>query len=446
MSRHDRAMERLDALLAGFAAQEPLPGLAVGIVAPDGVFARGYGIRDAGTGEPVDEHTLFHLASVSKPLVATAVMQLAEQGRLNLDAPASDCVPYFKLADGREREVTIRDLLSHTSGMPDEEDFQWDSPEDDEGSLERYVRALAARSLDRNPGEEHAYSNIGFELLGDVIAKVSGMSFEAYMREHVLRPAGMEESTFLLAEVPASQLAAPHILGAPEGRYGPQKSLVFPYHRAHGPSSTLYMNAVDSCRLMLAYLKPEQAAEGKGLLEEGSQGEMWSTRVGLGYGDWLDGIALGWFTGAYRGRRAVSHTGQDTGFRSYLVLLPEAGLGVTLMMNDDYVGLKVLMKGILDLLLGEGTGEVQRNLAHYLTGIALSGGIDAAWDEYRQILHDGVERYAVSADDFSYIAYPLEENGYAGEALQVLELGLRLFPESEHLRERLRDSVQKMNP
>ena len=127
-----------------------------------------------------------HHKQLEETFVATGIMKLVEQGKLQLDAPVTDYVPYFELADDRQHSITIRQLLNHTSGMPDEDDFQWESPEFDEGSLERYVKSIRVRSLDNNPGEVFSYSNIGYELLGDVIAKASGISFESYIQEQVL--------------------------------------------------------------------------------------------------------------------------------------------------------------------------------------------------------------------------------------------------------------------
>ena len=133
--------------------------------------------------------------------------------------------------------------MNHTSGMPDEEDYAWDRPEYDEQSLERYVKGVYRHKLLSEPGVNFAYSNIGYEILGDMIAKVSGMSFEEYMKNNILEPIGMRSSSFLKLEI-ETHLAAPHVLGTSNG-YGGYVSDVFPYNRAHGPSSTLYTNAED---------------------------------------------------------------------------------------------------------------------------------------------------------------------------------------------------------
>ena len=141
-----------------------LPGLAVGIVADNEVvYARGFGVKSIETQEPISMTTVFHMASISKPFVATAMMQLVEQNQIQLDAPVVAYIPYFKLDDDRYRDITVQQMLSHVSGMPDVMDYEWDTPQYDEGALERYVRSLSSKKLIYEPGEKYAYSNMAFE-------------------------------------------------------------------------------------------------------------------------------------------------------------------------------------------------------------------------------------------------------------------------------------------
>ena len=188
----------IDQVIEGYG----LAGMAIGIVKEgEIVFARGFGKRNLESGEPVTERSLFHVASVSKPFVATAIMQLWEAGRLDLDAPVTDYLPYFGLQGREAGQITIRQMVNHTSGMPDTDEYQWHQPEYDDGALERYVRSLAGEEMVAAPGQRFSYSNVAYEVLGDVIAKVSGQSFEAYVQEHILDRLGMKDSTFLRRDV-----------------------------------------------------------------------------------------------------------------------------------------------------------------------------------------------------------------------------------------------------
>ena len=196
----NRYIERLEPFIQKTMQEAKVPGLAVGIVeAGRPVYVRGFGVMDArDPARPVTAETLFHMASVTKPFVATSVMQLAEQGRVELDAPMTRYLPYFQLKDSRYRAITVRLMLTHTSGMPDVEDYLWDKPEFDDGALERYVRSLQDKSLRWEPGRKFAYSNMAYEVLGDLVAKVSGMSFEDYVTKNILKPA---DDGFLTAAV-----------------------------------------------------------------------------------------------------------------------------------------------------------------------------------------------------------------------------------------------------
>ena len=159
------AIQKLEALADEAIQSKMAAGLAVGVVR-DGevVYTKGFGVRDANTGEPVTEHTLFHTASISKTFVATALVQLMERGKVDLDHPVVRYLPYFRLNDPRCEQITVRQMLTHTSGMPDTGDYAWDRPQYDDDELENYVRSLAPLKLDANPGERHAYSNIAYEV------------------------------------------------------------------------------------------------------------------------------------------------------------------------------------------------------------------------------------------------------------------------------------------
>ena len=127
-------------------------------------------------------------------------MQLVERGIVDLDAPAVKYLPYFRLADDRYSQITVRQMVTHTSGMPDVDDYEWDKPQYDDGALERYVRSLTNQKLLFAPGERVQYSNMAFEILGDVVAKASGESFDDYVQRHILAPLQMTDSTVLLKQ------------------------------------------------------------------------------------------------------------------------------------------------------------------------------------------------------------------------------------------------------
>jgi CubicO group peptidase (beta-lactamase class C family) len=169
-------------------------------------------------------------------------MQLVEKGKIKLDDPLIKYLPYFKLDDPRYKEITIKQMLMHTSGIPDVRDYEWNKPQFDDGAAESYVRSLINEKLIAVPGEKFQYSNMAFDILADVISKVSGMTFEDYVKENILMPLKMYDSDFLRERIKTELRTNGHIFNLQ-----PQVSAVYPYNRSHAPSSCLNTNVVDMC-------------------------------------------------------------------------------------------------------------------------------------------------------------------------------------------------------
>ena len=336
--------ERRWPLVEGLLDSHGLAGVAVAVVHEDQTVARGFGVRDLGTRAPVTPETMFHLASVSKPFVATAVVSLATfpdagDPALDLDAPITDWLPELTLADGRQGEVTARGLLSHTSGLPDVVDYGWHDPQLGDDALSSFAGSLSDWRLKFEPGSEFSYSNAGYELLGLLVSRVTGTTFEDAMRDRLLVPLGMADSTFLRADVPAHLASSPHVgmpLSVPEGAY--------PYTRRHAPSSSLHSNLVDLCRWMVAHLEPAEPVAGLRDL-------MWRPVIEMDEPPSGETMALGWAGGSYLGHRTVSHSGADPGFGSKLALVPERRTGVVVLANSNTVPTGTIARAALDIVL-----------------------------------------------------------------------------------------------
>jgi len=149
--------------------ERSIPGLTAAVVrGGEIIYAGAFGERRLGRGQPLTPDHVFHFASVSKPFVATAIVQLAERGQIRLDDLVTEYLPYFELADPAYRQITIRQMLNHTSGMPDVEDYEWGRPQYDAGAAERYVRSISSESMLWAPGGGYRYSNMAFDTLGGV--------------------------------------------------------------------------------------------------------------------------------------------------------------------------------------------------------------------------------------------------------------------------------------
>jgi CubicO group peptidase (beta-lactamase class C family) len=324
-----------NSLAASYLRTYQVPGLAVGAILDDEViWQAGYGSVRLGSGTRVTSRTLFHMASVTKTVVATAIMQLVERGQVALDAPYVQYVPQFKIADPRGRTITVRQLLTHTSGLPDAQSYGWDRPEFDDGALERYLESLSNTLLLSPPGVRFSYSDIGFDILGSLIARIAGSSLEKYVTEHVLTPLGMHASSLMLQDVDQALIASPHLLD----EHGcPKASDVFPYNRRHAGSSTLYSNVDDMLRWCAANLGSGEL-EGRRILRADTHAAMWSPVIGNVHASIPrnGSVGLSWFIFRRNHTQIIGHMGQDDGFASLLLLVPERRLAIVSMANRSY--------------------------------------------------------------------------------------------------------------
>lgn len=331
----DTLVKKIDAQMQRELRERKIPGLAIGIV-KDGqaVYSKGFGVTDIRTGQPVTDTTIFQLGSDSKMMVGIAMMQLQQQGKIDLDAPVTRYLPYFKLADRRYKQITLREILSHRSGMPyciteDECNYlDYQTPQYDAGAPERHVRRMAPLKLVAKPGQKMQYSDLGFETIGVIISKVSGQSFESYIHDHIFSPLGMKHSSFLLSDIPPASLASPH-----EVDETTTVSPDFPYSRQHAPSSHLFSNVQDMNRFAMAQLNRGRLGDVE-ILPASAYDVMWHPEIATTlYSPWEKTLGLGWFLGEDKGHRLVGHGGGDTGFSCGVVMAPDDGMAVIVMIN-----------------------------------------------------------------------------------------------------------------
>ncbi len=398
-----------------------IPGMAIAVV-QDGavIYSKAFGVRNIAAQTELAEDHIFHMASVSKPFVATAIMQLVERGKMKLDDPVTTYLPYFQLADDRYQQITIRQMLNHTSGMPDVRDYEWDKPQQDEGAAERYVRSLTTENMIAAPGETWRYSNMAFDALGDVIAKVSGMSFEEYVKTNILLPLGMKQSSFLQPDIAPSLRTTPHVW-----QFKPIVSQVYPYNRRHAPSSTLNANVTEMTRWMLANLNHGEL-DGKRILKADSYDILWQPSAQVN--EELN-VGLSWFLGSYKGNKIVFHSGGDTGYRSQLVLLPEKNIGVVLACNYDRAPTGDIRNGILDILLGE-TPQIPRlSIASVFASVYAEKGIEAAKAHYHKLANEAPDEYIFGDGELNRLGYFFLQAKQVSQAIEVFKFNVELYPE-----------------
>ena len=425
----EKYTRRLQPLLEQFVEWQEIPGLAIGVIENNQlVYAHAFGLKHLGRqGDPLTPRSIFHMASVTKPFVATSIMQLVERRFVDLDAPVVKYLPYFRLADDRFTQITVRHLVTHTSGIPDVEDYEWDKPQYDDGALERYVRSLTDQQLLFAPGERVQYSNMAFEVLGDVVAKASGESFDDYVQRHILTPLQMTDSTLLFKQANPALLTWGHEL---DGQGAPVPSPVFPYNRMHSPSSNLHSNVMDMARWAIANMNGGEL-DGQRILQASTREMMWKPARQLGSPE--DAVGLSWFLGAYRGTRMVGHEGGDTGYRTDLVLLPDKQIAVVWMENADWAANdNSLTRAALDVALGETPAPIRtrRNIESMLPTYRRSG-IDAALNQYRTLRQSPrADRYVFDEGGLNAFGQYLIRQGHVRDGIRALETAVEFYPRS----------------
>ncbi|BDA64712.1 serine hydrolase domain-containing protein [Actinomyces capricornis] len=304
-----------------------VPGAVVSVVKDGQVLTtRGYGWAQTGVGggDPVAvdaESTLFRVGSISKIPTSIAVMQLVEQGKLDLDEDISAYLD-FEIERGFDEPLTLRHLLTHTAGFEEKAKAVIEAgggPSDLEAAVKKDRPAQVFA-----PGTTPAYSNYGMALAGYIVQRASGQPFEDYMREHVLEPAGMGSSTY------AQPLPA-ELEDRMAGGYTTADQPAQPFESVNAPAGALTASAPDFSAFMIAQL--ERSPE---LLSEAGWEQMWSPNPDPeGLGDLAKGdrMGLGYWIYERNGHRIVEHGGDTAFFHSDFEIYPEDGVGIFIAMN-----------------------------------------------------------------------------------------------------------------
>ena len=338
--------KQIDSLILAGMRETKAVGVSIGIVKDGKVYyQKGYGTKKLKTVNPVDSLTNFHLASISKVFVATAIMQLVEQGKLKLDDKLLKYIIVNELKDQRFKEVTIEQMLSHTSGFPDVNTYHWANPKNDSLALGNFAKkCIATKHLLFEPGSKFQYSNMAFEVLGHVIETVSGKNFDAYEYDNVLSNAGLQYSNFDYTRIDDARRSSPHVKLFSKVKV----SGVYPYNREHEPSSTLNSCTYDMCHWIQEILRTYEGISPGSLLKQETLLDMWRPKYSFASEDY---VGRSWFVHLGPLGLCANHDGGDLGFCSALRIYPEKKMGIIMLINGEYAsGMLGLVEHIAFLL------------------------------------------------------------------------------------------------
>jgi CubicO group peptidase (beta-lactamase class C family) len=299
-----------------------LPSVAVA-VARDGriIWEEAFGWADVEKRIPATPHTMYSLASISKPITATGLMILKERGRIELDRPINEYLGEAKIAVrvGNPADATVRRVANHTAGLPLHyqffyEDESYRAPSRDE-TIRRYGNSVTA------PGERYQYSNLGYGILDHVITRVSGRGYADFMREEVFLPLGLTHTSVNIGPGLEKHQAI---------RYGTDGSPIPFYDFDHPGGSAVYASAHDLVRFGMFHLK-SRLSDQKAILKDETIDEMQKATVGTGS---RSGYGIGWGTNVLSGgRHSIAHSGGMGGVSTLLRLFPSEKIAIVALSN-----------------------------------------------------------------------------------------------------------------
>ncbi|MEC2342596.1 serine hydrolase [Paenibacillus barengoltzii] len=316
------------------------------------IAAKGIGIADVETKEPVTPETVYATASVTKAFTAAAILQLAEQGQIDLDAPVNTYIPWFTYKDrDRSAKVTIRHLLTHSAGIQrleaDGSIFQ--NERENRNSLEKSVRALSTVSMTADPGTEASYCNTCYNTLGLVIEKVTQTDYEQYMKEHIFAPLGMDHTAFDPTKM--DHVASEYMwLFGLKHKSAPNVEV---FGHSQNPEGGIYSNVLDLSKFLAAMLGEGPELLRPETLQTSQQGEISTGSDGSFYS------ISGFEEGSRHQTRILYKAGDGIGSTAMVVMIPEMKVGISLLIGDSIPEIgQPLAFGIADILLGKKPSDV----------------------------------------------------------------------------------------
>ncbi|MFC6906968.1 serine hydrolase domain-containing protein [Halalkalicoccus tibetensis] len=347
-AEHDVSPADIEALIdrqmADAVDEGDIVGATVAVTHGDAVvLTKGYGRITPDDGEPVDETTLFRIGSVTKPIIWTAAMQLIDAGTIDPDEDVRTYLDSVSIPD--DEPITMADLATHTAGFEERNQGLWVSDPEERRPLVDVLDAEQPARI-RSPGEVLSYSNYGTALAGQIVANAAGQELDAYIREHVFDPLGMDTASVTQPADPPATQGYTALTGSPTAAPGLGVEL--------WPAGSMTASARDMGQFMRAHIADTALGEqGLSLDVVTRMQEQWFTHHPT-----VDGVGFGWIERTHGGVRTLWHNGAIPGsFYSHLVLVPEADLGLFVSYNTD-AGAEAANE-LVDAVLDESIGAVE---------------------------------------------------------------------------------------
>ncbi|MFC2092898.1 serine hydrolase [Bacteroidota bacterium] len=387
------------------------------LVAENGnvIFKKGFGYANLEWDIPNAADTKFRLASITKQFTSMLIMQLVEEGKINLEGKISDYLPYYRKDVGDK--VTIHNLLTHTSGVTNLTNMPPDvvsKISKQHYEVKELIEKFCSEDLEFEPGSKYKYSNSGYNILGAIIEEVTGKPYGEVLKEKIFEPVGMNSSGLDDYESIIENRASGYDKGILDYSNTEYLDMSMVYS-----AGALYSTVED-------LYKWDQALYTDKLLSEKNKEIMFTP--------FLQNYAYGWgvskseFGG--KDRKILRHTGGINGFNTVIIRMVDDNNLIVLLNNYSPCNLSNISKGIADILYGEEYEQPKRSLADEFSRITMSEGVAEGVKQLKELKEKKNEEYYIDENEINNFGYYLLGKERIDDAIEVFKLNVELFPDA----------------
>ncbi len=404
------------------------------------VYQGAFGIRSIDPLDSLDLNSQFRLASVSKQFTAMAIMMLKESGKLRYDQDIRDFIPELPYEG-----ITIRHLLHHVSGLPDYEplmdqhwktDLKYDDPARYTDGNADVIKMLATQKppVLFKPGERWKYSNTGYNLLGTIVARASGVSFADYLKQHVFDPAGMSNTVMYDFVIGPDPKMPDRAFGFQVGWNGTERSPADSHYLNRGQGEDGVYSTVGDLLKWDRILYTEKLVS-KATLEEAF------TPAVLNNGDTTD-YGFGWFIQrSPSGKKMVQHSGGWLSFTTYIFRGIEEDKCFVLLSNSAGPGSRSIIEGLTDMLYDQPYALPPLSIRQEMGKEVANKGAEAAIAQYRKWKAERAAEFHFAEEDLNVLGYNLLWSDRVDDAVEILRLNMEEYPRSSNVYDSYGDAL-----
>lgn len=393
------------------------------------IFKKGYGLANMEWNIPNRPDTKFRLGSISKQFTALLIVKLAEEGKLKLDVPITSYLPDYPKATGDK--ITIHHLLTHTSGIPNYTSFPnfFKDQSRNPFTPQDFVKTFQDLPLEFTPGEKFNYSNSGYFLLGYIIEKISGKSYEQYLQETILTPLKMTNTGYDHSDIILKNRAAGYEKRGKTISNASYIDMSIPY-----AAGSLYSTVED------LYLW-DQALYTNKLLSPASMDLLYKPYIRTGD----EAYGYGWFLGEFANGKdklkVIEHGGGINGFNTIISRLPADKNLVVILNNTGGTILGEMNEAIRAILYSQPYQQPKKSIALELLDVFSTKGLATGITAYQKLKNDPT--YGIKEGDINNAGYQLLQNGKTKEAIEVFKINVEIFPKSGNVYDSLGEAYLK---